>query len=195
MSGRPSESAITQNVPPEIAQTPAARPSSPSRKLTMFMIATIQSDRQRDPDPLRQRVHAEDREREAVHPDPEAGRDRGGGDLAAELLPPDEAAEVVDRADRRRDGHPEQQALRLAPERQEGERRHEDPEEEREPAEPRHRAAVHAARAGPVDDAEHPRHPADRRRQQHDDHERQHRPVDDLGMVGERLPDHVYFVP
>ena len=43
MSGRPSESAITQNVPPEIAQTPAASPSSPSRKLTMFMIATIQA--------------------------------------------------------------------------------------------------------------------------------------------------------
>jgi hypothetical protein len=38
----PSERAITLNVRPAIADTPAARPSSPSRKLTMFMIATIQ---------------------------------------------------------------------------------------------------------------------------------------------------------
>ena len=38
----PSERAITLNVSPAIAATPAARPSSPSRKLNMFMIATIQ---------------------------------------------------------------------------------------------------------------------------------------------------------
>ena len=42
-SGRGSESAIRVNVKAEIAETPAASPSSPSRKLTMFMIATIQS--------------------------------------------------------------------------------------------------------------------------------------------------------
>ena len=36
-------------------------------------------------------------------PDPEADRDRRRGDLAAELLPPAQAAEVVDRADGRRD--------------------------------------------------------------------------------------------
>jgi hypothetical protein len=90
-------------------------------------------------------LDAEDREREAVDPDAEAGRDRGGRDLAAELLPPDEAAEVVDRAHGGRDGHAQQQALRLAPERQERERRHERPEEQREPAEARHGAAVDAA--------------------------------------------------
>ena len=38
---RPSESSITANVRPEIAQTPAASPSRPSRKLTMFITATI----------------------------------------------------------------------------------------------------------------------------------------------------------
>ena len=38
---RPSDSSITQNVAPEIAQTPAASPSRPSRKLTMFISATI----------------------------------------------------------------------------------------------------------------------------------------------------------
>ena len=50
-----------------------------------------------------------------------------------------EAAEVVDRADRRRDRGAEQDAAHLAVERQERERRDEDAEEEREPAEPRHR--------------------------------------------------------
>ena len=42
-SGFSSESAITAKVTPAIAATPAARPSIPSRKLTMFMIATIQT--------------------------------------------------------------------------------------------------------------------------------------------------------
>ena len=107
----------------------------------MFMIATIQSTDSGMPDPLRQRVDPDDREREAVHPDAEADGDRGGGDLAAELLPPAQPAEVVDRADRRRDRCAEQQAARLAGEVEERERRDEDPEEEREPAEPRHRAA------------------------------------------------------
>ena len=40
--GFPSESAITENVTPAMPQTPAASPSSPSRKLTMFITATIQ---------------------------------------------------------------------------------------------------------------------------------------------------------
>ena len=40
---RPSESASTQNVPAEIAPTPAARPSMPSTKLRTFMSPTIQT--------------------------------------------------------------------------------------------------------------------------------------------------------
>ena len=39
----PSDSAITANVTPEIAQTPEASPSIPSRKFTMFITATIQT--------------------------------------------------------------------------------------------------------------------------------------------------------
>jgi hypothetical protein len=61
-------------------------------------------DREGHPDPVRQRVDAEDREREAVHPNPEAHRYRCGCDLAAELLPPPQSAEVVDRTDGRRNG-------------------------------------------------------------------------------------------
>ena len=38
----PSESASVMNVRPAIAQTPDASPSIPSRKLTMFITATIQ---------------------------------------------------------------------------------------------------------------------------------------------------------
>jgi hypothetical protein len=42
MSIRPSEMAMMANVTELMAQTPAARPSMPSMKLTMFMIATTQ---------------------------------------------------------------------------------------------------------------------------------------------------------
>ena len=42
-SAFPSESASTENVTPAIPHTPAASPSSPSRKLTMFITATIQT--------------------------------------------------------------------------------------------------------------------------------------------------------
>ena len=41
--GLPSESAITAKVKPAIPHTPAARPSIPSRKLTMFINATTQT--------------------------------------------------------------------------------------------------------------------------------------------------------
>ena len=51
-----------------------------------------------------------------------------------------------------------------------------------------------AARAGLVDDAEQPGHPAYRRRQEHDDHHRDHGAVENLGVVAERRP-HGYFVP
>ena len=107
-------------------------------------------------------------------------RNGGGEDLPAELLPPAQPPEVVDRADRDGDGRAEQQSARVAAERQERERRHEDPEEERETAEPRHRRAVQAPAAGRVDDAEHPRHPADGGRQQHNDDESDECTPDDL---------------
>ena len=71
-------------------------------------------DGQRRADPRRQLVHADDRERELVHPDAEADGDRCGEDLAAELLPPAQPAEVVDRADGRRDRGAEQQAAHRA---------------------------------------------------------------------------------
>ena len=122
---------------------------------------------------------------------PNHDRHRGGEQLAAELLPPAQPAEVVDRADGDGDGRAEQQPARVAVERQEGERRDEDAEEERDAAEPRHRGAVQAAAAGRVDDAEHPRHAADRRRQQHDDDERDERTPDDLQVVAEDVDDAV----
>ena len=74
---------------------------------------------------------------------------------------------------------------------QERERRDEDAEEEREPAEPRDRPAVQPPPAGRVDDAEQPRHAADRRRQQHDDDERDERAPDDLQVVVEGVEDAV----
>ena len=71
----------------------------------------------------------------------------------------------------------------------ERERRHEDPEEEREPAEARHRQLVDAPPAGEVDDAEPPRHPSHRGREQDDDGERDERAPDDLEVIGELVED------
>ena len=79
----------------------------------MFITATIPTIVSAIADRLRQRLDAEQREREAVHPDAEPAEDRGGDDLAAELLPPAEAAEVVDGADGRRDGGAEQDPAHL----------------------------------------------------------------------------------
>ena len=100
---------------------------------------------------------------------PKKGGIDGGDDLAAELRPPAQPAEVVDRADGGRDGGAEQEPARLAPEVEERERGHEDPEEEREAAEPRDGFAFRRRRSGPVDGAEQPRHAADGRRQQDHD--------------------------
>ena len=95
----PSERARVANVRPAIAQTPDASPSSPSRKLTMFITATIQMTVSGMPTHGREVDDAEEREREVVDPDAERARDRSGRDLAGELRDRVEAAEVVDRAD------------------------------------------------------------------------------------------------
>ena len=167
-------------------QTPAARPSSPSRKLTMFMIATIQRTDSGIPTQSGSSWMPRNGNVKRCDPDAEADRDRGRSDLAAELLPPAQPAEVVDRADRRRDRGAEQEPAHLAREVEERERRDEDPEEEREAAEAGHGAAVEAPPLRPVDDAEQPGHAADRRGQQHDDRRSEQRAPDDLEVIGKR---------
>ena len=164
----------------------------------MFITRDDPDDRQRHADPRGQLVDAEEREREAVDPDPEARRDRGGGDLAGELLPPGEAAEVVDRADGRRDGGAEQEPAHLVAERS----RNASagmmiPRKSASPPSRGTGALVQPPPLGPVDDAEEPRDPADRRRQQHDDDEREERPVEDLGVSSRSSSTHdgPYFVP
>ena len=126
-----SESAIVANVPPAIAHTPAASPSRPSRKLTMFMIATIQKTVAGTPTQLGSDWIPTTREREAVDPDAERDDGHRGADLAAELLPPDEAARVVERADHRRDRGAEQDPAHGRRQVDERDDRDEDPEEER----------------------------------------------------------------
>ena len=121
---------------------------------------------------------------------PEATGIGGGADLPGELLPPEEPAEVVDRADGRRDGGAEQQAAHLVRELDERERRDDDPEEEREPAELRDDPLVDASLARAVDDAEVARDVADDGRQQHDDEEREAGAVEDL-RVRAKLVEHV----
>src|SRR5256885_2195648 len=69
-SGFASDSEITAKVTPAIAATPAASPSSPSRKLTMFMIATIQTIVSSTPtEPGRRREPHEQAERDEGAPD------------------------------------------------------------------------------------------------------------------------------
>ncbi len=155
----------------------------------MFMIATIQRIVSGIPTPRGQRVDADEREREAIDPDPEPDRNTGGGELPAELPVPRQPAKVVDDPDRDRDGRAEENAAVLAAGVKEGERRHEHPEEERQPAEPRHRQLVDAPPAGQVDDAEPPRHPSHRRREQNDDDERDNGAPDDVEIVGELVDD------
>ena len=119
-----------------------------------------------------------------------------GGDLAAELPPPRQAAEVVDRADRRRDRSAEQDPAVGPVELEERERRHEDPEQQRDPAQPRDRMRVDAAGLPRlVHDAEVPGEPPDARRQEQDDDEREQEPPDDLRVVAKGVHELRYFVP
>ena len=98
-------------------------------------------DRERHADPRRHVDGAEERQREVVDPDAERRRDRGGQHLAGQLHDRRQPAEVVDRADDAGDCGAEQDAAHLAREIEERERRDEDAEEDREPAEPWDRAA------------------------------------------------------
>src|SRR5262249_47045863 len=102
-----------------------------------------------------------------------------------------QAAEVVDGANGHGHRRAEQQTARLAAERQERERRHEDPEEEGDAAEARHGRAVEAAAARRVDDAEQTRHAAPGRGQQGDDEERDERAPYDLEVIPEDVEDAV----
>ena len=96
-----------------------------------------------------------------------------------------EAAEVVDRADRRRDGGAEHDAAQLAAQRQERDRRDHDPEEERQPAEARDRRPRALALLRALDEPQVARAAAHRRGQHDHDRERRERPVDHLEVVCE----------
>ncbi len=113
----------------------------------------------------------------------------------AELLPPEEPAGVVERADHRRDRGAEEEPAHLLLDREERERRDEDPEEEREPAEPRDRQPVDAPPLGRVDGADQARHPARRRRQQQHEHEGEAEAPQHLRGLPELSPHDAYFVP
>ena len=160
-----SDSEIIAKVPPAIPQTPAARPSRPSRKLTMFITATIQSDRQRHADPRGELVDAEEREREVVDPDAEGDGIAAASDLAAELLPPGRPRKSSIAPTAVATAAPSRMPRTRRREVEERERRDEDPEEDREPAEPRDRAPVDPRARPGVDDAEQAGHAADGRRQ------------------------------
>ena len=153
---------------------------------------------QGDADPDGEVLDAEEGEREAVDRDPEADRDRGGEALAPELRPPVQAAEVVDDPDTGRDRGSEQDSPVRPVQLQEGERRHEDAEQERDPAQAGDRPDVQAPPLTRlVDDAEDAREAPDRRRQNEDDAERDQEAPEDFRVVSKGLPHASgdYFVP
>src|SRR5207237_5781415 len=98
-------------------------------------------------------------------------------------------AEVVDDPDRHGDRCAEQQPAVLMTGVEERERRHDQAEEEREPAEARHRQLVHAPAPRNVDDSEPPRHPSDCRWQQYHDGEADERAPEDAEMIGKLVED------
>ncbi len=187
---------MTANVTPEIAHTPAASPSMPSRKLTMFMTATIQTivsvtpiQAGRSTTPTKGNVKWSTQT-------PKAVGNRRREHLAGELGQGREAAEVVDGAHDARHGGAKEDAAHLAGEVEERERRHDDAEEDREPAEPRDRTPVESALVGRVDDPEQARHAADGRSEHQDHDQRDRGSVEDLRAVP-KLVEHArsYFVP
>ena len=183
----PSESASTANVTPEIAHTPAASPSSPSRKLTMFITATIQTIVSGTPIQAGRSTAPRNGKREVVDPDAERRRDRRREHLARRASAPVEAAEVVDRAD---DAAPRRRRAGCRASRRERSRNASDGTRmPRKIASPPSRGIgrrLSAALVRAVDDAEQARHAADGRRQQDDDRRTRSRaPVEDLRVVAQ----------
>ena len=155
---------------------PAARPSIPSRKLTMFITATIQTHRQRHADRGGQVDDAEEREREVVDPDAEeaAGSTRrstwpasfrpGFSTRKSSIAPTTVATAApsstprVSRPSSRNASAGTKIPKKIASPPSRGTGLH-----------------VQAPPPGLVDDAEQPRHAADRGRQQDDDQQREQR--------------------
>ena len=99
MSNRPSEMAMIEKVMALMPHTPAARPSMPSMKLTMFMMATTQSMLNGMPTQPRLRMPSA-RQRERLEAHPVVGHEpRRRANCPASLTQGRHAPEVVDEAD------------------------------------------------------------------------------------------------
>ena len=129
-----------------------------------------------------------------IDPDAESGRDRRRQNLTGKLRHGSEPTKIVDRADDAGNRCTEENPPHLARQVEEGEGRDEDPQEDREAAEPGDRPPVETTLIRVVDDAEQARHSADRRRQEDNDQEGDRSAVQDL-RVGPKLVHTVYFVP
>ena len=193
----PSESASIANVTPAIAQTPDASPSMPSRKLTMFITATIQTI-----------VESARRSRPACR------RRRGTGSVKWSIQTPNAAGSPRRRPGRRASGRrrgrgsrrPRRPRIataapsrmpRISPER--SRKASAGTRIPRKIASPPSRGIgrrLSRRASGPVDDAEQPRHPADGRSQEHDDDERDRRlRTGPPASPAARRTSAAYFVP
>ena len=90
--------AMTAKPTAEIAQTPAARPSTPSEKLTTFMTSDEADQRQRAAE-VAEVDAADEREREVVDADAGEHADQPRRDLAEQLQPRRQVDEVVEQPD------------------------------------------------------------------------------------------------
>ena len=98
-SGRPMEMAMTAKVPAAMVQTPAARPSMPSMKLTMLTSATTQISVRVIASAGADVDGADERQREIIDAHAVPDQAAGGDELAGELDQRRGAAEVVDGAE------------------------------------------------------------------------------------------------
>ena len=160
-----------------IAQTPAARPSTPSEKLTTFMTSTSPTTVSGPPADA-EVDRADERQREVRDLDAGRDRDRRRQDLAGELEAGRQVEAVVERADdgdqRRAGEDPAHAVLGHAGEVEQRRRDQEHGGEDRQPAEQRRGGTAQAAGRALVDGADAPREARAERRQHGGDGERHH---------------------
>ena len=170
----PRSKAMIANAMPSIVQTPAASPSTPSEKLTTFIIPTSQMTVS-DTALVGELQRAHERDRDPGHDGSRLDRDHRRDDLSDQLDPRPQRANVVDRADERDqagagDHAPHMDGAagtalsvrdmrQVDRTRQPDRRRHQHPGEDREPAEQRRLAQRQPTFARHVDRAHPSRQP------------------------------------
>ena len=163
-ASRPRSNAMTAKPIAAIAQTPEARPSTPSDRLTTFMTTTRPISGQRAAQ-LAEVDAADERQREVVDADAREHADQRGGDLPQQLHARREVAQVVEQPDRGDQDRGGEDAAHLGRDGQEDDARHEHAGEDRQPAEQRRRLRREPALLHGIERSDPPRDAHDERRE------------------------------